>query len=313
MRVTARLLVGALLLSWALAVAAGAQEVDPDEKVTVETDLVLLRVTVSDRQGRAVTGLKQTDFKAFEDGAEQPVSFFSAEESPVSWGLVLDRSGSMAEMMGEVYKAALHVIEEGTEHDEMFIVTFNGAPQVESEFTSDRHRLENSTLGLRADGETALYDAVSFALDKVRQGRHRKKVLVVVTDGEDNASRMKFRRLVERAEEEDVLVYTVGMFESPGLLRFMGGDGSRDELKKLAEVTGASAHFPKGVEECRKVMREIALEVSRQYSLGYYPANKARDGKWRSLRVVAGAGSAQANYVARTRTGYYASGGAPRQ
>ncbi|HWW77853.1 MAG TPA: VWA domain-containing protein [Pyrinomonadaceae bacterium] len=311
MRVTARLLFGALLLSWALAAGAAAQEVDPDEKVTVETDLVLLRVTVSDRQGRAVAGLRQGDFKAFEDGVEQPVSFFSAEESPVSWGLVLDRSGSMEGMMGEVYSAALHVIEEGTEHDEMFIVTFNSRPEVESEFTSDRHRLENSTLGLRAESETALYDAVSFALDKVKQGRHRKKALVVVTDGEDNASRMKFRELVERAEEEDVLVYTVGMFESSGSMRLMGGGGdARAELKKLAEVTGASAHFPGGVEECRKVMREIAREVSQQYSVGYYPANKAHDGKWRGVRVVAGE---QTKYVARARTGYYAKGGAPRQ
>ena len=308
MRVTTKLLPGILLL--ALAVAAVAQEVDPEEKVTVETDLVLLRVTVSDRQGRTVPGLKQGDFKAFEDGVEQPVSFFSAEESPVSWGLVLDRSGSMAEMMREVYSAALHVIEEGTEHDEMFIVTFNGRPEVESEFTSDRHRLENSTLGLRAGGETALYDAVAFALDKIKGGRHRKKVLVVVTDGEDNASRLKFRRLVERAEEEDVLIYTVGMFESSGMTRLMGGRGdSRGELEKLSAVTGASAHFPEGVEECREVMREIAREVSRQYSLGYYPANKARDGKWRGVRVVAGGADRRVKYGARTRTGYYARGG----
>ncbi len=305
MRAVAKRFLVALLLAWASGVAA-AQEVDPEEKVVVETDLVLLRVTVTDQQGRAATGLKQSDFKAFEDGVEQPVSFFSAGESPVSWGLVLDRSGSMAEMMREVYKAALHVIEDGTEHDEMFIVTFNGKPVVESEFTSDRHRLENSTLGLRAEGETALYDAIAFALDKIRGGRHRKKALVVVTDGEDNASRMKFRRLIERAEEEDVLVYTVGMFESSGLMRLMGGGGdSRGELEKLAAVTGASAHFPGDVDECREVMREIAREVSRQYSLGYYPANKARDGKWRSVRVMAGPGG-RARYVARTRTGYYA-------
>jgi VWFA-related protein len=184
MRITTRLLNGALLLLWVLTVAAAAQEVSPDEKVTVETDLVLLRVTVSDRQGRAVLGLKQSDFRAFEDGVEQQVSFFNAEESPVSWGLVLDRSGSMAEMMREVYQAALHVIEEGTEHDEMFIVTFNSRPEVESEFTSDRHRLENSTLGLRAGGETALYDAVAFALDQPAELHPARVVLAVRDDHE---------------------------------------------------------------------------------------------------------------------------------
>ena len=311
MNTRAKRFLGALLLVWASGVASAAQEVGPEEKVIVETDLVLLRVTVSDRQGRAVTGLKQGDFKAFEEGVEQPLSFFSAEESPVSWGLVLDRSGSMAEMMREVYQAALHVVDEGTQNDEMFIVTFSGKPEVESEFTSDRHRLENSTLGLRAGGETALYDAVAFALNKIKTGKHRKKALVVVTDGEDNASRLKFRRLVERAEEEDVLIYAVGMFESSGMMRFGGGGGdSRGELEKLAAVTGASAHFPDGVEECRGVMREIAREVSQQYSLGYYPANKTRDGKWRSVRVVAGGGGGPTKYVARTRTGYYARGAA---
>lgn len=307
---------GALILILALLVAvaattAVAQQEPAEDVIRVDTDLVVLRATVTDKKGHAVTGLRQEDFKVYEDGVEQPLRFFSAEESPVSWGLELDRSGSMMAMMDDVYRSGLHVIDEGTSRDEMFIVTFNSRPQVESEFTSDRHRLENSVLGLRAEGETALYDAVAFALDKVRAGKFRKKVLVVVTDGEDNASRLKFRELVERAEEDEVLIYTVGMFESSGYMSLMSGGGdSRAELKKLAEVTGATAHLPGGVEECRKVMREIAREVSRQYSLGYYPANKAHDGKWRGVRVAAGE---QAKYVALTRTGYYAKGGAPRQ
>lgn len=288
------------------------QQQDPEDTIKIETNLVPLRVTVTDRSGQAILGLKREDFSVFENGSEQAIDFFSTGKSPTSWGLVLDRSGSMMGMIGDVYRAALHVIDEGTDEDEMFIETFNNETEMVYDFTSDRHKLENSILGLRADGGTALFDSVAFALDHIRQGKHRKKVLVVITDGEDNASRLRFRNLVERAEEEGVLIYTVGMFEEMGgsdvLRRLMEGGGSdaRGELDKLAEVTGARAHFPTDIEGCRQRMREIAREVSQQYTLGYYPKDKTRDGKWRTIRVIAGRDGGKTKYVARTRSGYYA-------
>ena len=297
----------ATLFALMLVVTAHAQQ-DPLETIRIDTNLVVLRIAVNDKQGRAIQNLKQGAFKVYEDGVEQEVSFFSSEESPVSWGLVLDRSGSMMGMMSDVYEAALHVIDEGTSRDETFIVTFNKRFELISDFTSDRHRLENSVLGLTADGETALFDAVDFALDRLKHAKYRKKVLVVITDGEDNASRLKFREMIERAEEEEAVIYTVGMFGSmEGLTSLMGGDRDASaELKKLAQVTGASAHFPSDVEQCRDVMKEIAREVSQQYSLGYYPLNKERDGKWRNIKVVVGPTSGSAKLVARTRGGYYA-------
>lgn len=296
----------AILFALMLVVTAHAQQ-DPLETIRIDTNLVVLRITVNDKQGRATQNLKQSAFKVYEDGVEQEVSFFSSEESPVSWGLVLDRSGSMMGMMSDVYEAALHVIDEGTSRDEAFIVTFNKRFELISDFTSDRHRLENSVLGLRADGETALFDAVDFALDRLKHAKYRKKVLVVITDGEDNASRLKFRELIERAEEEEAVIYSVGMFGSMGgLSSLMGGDrDASSELKKLAEVTGGSAHFPSDVDQCRDVMKQIAREVSQQYSLGYYPLNKTRDGKWRRIQVKVIENSGR-KYVARTRSGYYA-------
>lgn len=288
----------------------GVQPQDAVETLKIETNLVPLNVTVSDRAGRAVIALKKEDFTVYENGVEQPVSYFNSEEAPASWGLVLDRSGSMMGMIGDVYRAALHIIDEGTEQDEMFIVTFNNRSELIEDFTSDRHKLENSILGLQAEGGTALYDAVYFALDHIRRGKHKKRVLMVLTDGEDNGSNLKFRKLVERAEEEGVLIYTVGMFEDMevklfGMRMGMGRRDARVEMEKLAEVTGARPHFPTDIEGCRNAMREIAREVSRQYSLGYYPSNRARDGKWRNIRVVA-QGDGKTTYVARTRTGYYA-------
>lgn len=295
-----------ILLALMLSVTAHAQQDTPLETIRIDTNLVVLRVAVNDKQGRAIQNLKQDAFKVYEEGVEQHVSFFSSEESPVSWGLVLDRSGSMMGMMNDVYEAALHVIDEGTSRDETFIVTFNRQHELISALTSDRHRLENSVLGLRADGETALFDAVDFALDHLKQAKYRKKVLVVITDGEDNASRLKFRELIERAEEEEAVIYTVGMFGSMGgLPSLMGGDRDASaELKKLADVTGASAHFPSDVDQCRDVMKQIAREVSQQYSLGYYPLNKIRDGKWRRIQVKVIENSGR-KYVARTRSGYY--------
>ncbi len=273
----------------------------------LSTDLVSLSVTVTDQKRRAITGLRREDFKVYENGVEQPLSFFSAEEAPVCWGIVLDRSGSMAEMIRDVYRAAVHVVDEGTEEDETFIVTFNKNVELGADFISDKHRLQNSILGLRADGGTALWDAINFALDHLKRAKHRKKVLVVITDDEDNSSRIKFRELIERAEEANVLIYPVGMFESIGMFRLeMSGGGPRVELEKLAEVTGARAHFPTNVEQCQSTMREIASEVSHQYSVGYYPNNSKRDGKWRNIQVVTGQGEGKARLTARTRAGYYA-------
>ena len=299
-----------LIVLCAFPLAAAPQE-GPIDTVRIDTNLVLLRVTVNDQQGRAAMKLKQDAFKVFEDNTEQKIGFFSTEESPVSWGLVLDRSGSMEEMIGDVYDAALHVIDDGTSRDETFIVTFNSLTDLVIDFTSDQHRLENAVIGLKADGQTALYDAVKYGLDHLKQSKNRKKVLVVVTDGEDNASHVKLRELIERAEEEEAVIYTVGMFGSmappSGLLaKLMGQHDSRSELKKLAEVTGGSSHFPENVDQCKAVMREIAREVSQQYSIGYYPANKDRDGKWRKIKVLAGESGNATRLVARTRSGYYA-------
>ncbi len=305
------------------------------QAIKLSTGLVSLSVTVTDGRGRTVIGLTREDFKIYENGILQQIDFFSAEEPPVCWGIVLDRSGSMREMIRDVYRAAVHVVDEGTNEDQAFIVTFNHKVELSSDFVSDKPTLQNSILGLRAEGRTALWDAVGFALDHLKRAKHRKKALVVVTDGEDNSSRLSFRELMKRAEEADVLIYTVGMFESRGMFgsnapsgseergqnagrfelrdqfgRGFGGDYPREELTRLAEVTGASAHFPTDVEECRETMQEIASEVSHQYSLGYYPSDAAPDGKWRKLKVVVGESESKSKrkskYVARTRTGYYA-------
>lgn len=273
----------------------------------VPVDLVLLDVSVQDKEGQPVRNLQSKDFRVYEDRIEQPISSFSTEESSVSWGLVLDRSSSMKSMMKDVHTTAVNILDQGTKDDEMFIMTFNNRAEILSEFTSDRRRLANSVVGLQAEGKTALYDAVNTALDYIKQGKHRKKVLVVVTDGGDNSSRVRFSQLMDKVKESDVLIYTVGMYggmtNNPTEVRYTSQ--ARHELQRLAEVTGAYAHFPVDAEKCREVMEKIAEEVSEHYTIGYYPTNQARDSRWRKLKVTV-TRPPSTRYVVHARSGYYA-------
>jgi Ca-activated chloride channel family protein len=275
--------------------------------VELSVDLVLLNVAVTDQKdGQIVKGLNKEDFKVYEDKVEQSINSLSLEEQPVSWGLVLDRSRSMSGMIRDVHEAALHILDEGSAKDEMFIAAFNNKVELVRDFTSDRLALANSLAGLQADGGTALYDALAFGLDHIKRGQYQKKVLVVVTDGEDNKSRVSFNKLVQQGREAGVLIYLVEMFEPIQLPRSqLKGYNPRFPLERLAELTGAYAYFASNIERCRTTMDRIAREVSDQYVLGYYPTNRTHDGKWRKTKVVVSKPT-NARYIARARQGYYA-------
>lgn len=301
-----------LLLGTAIRRPAVAEQVErgkTEQKggiFSVQTNLVVLDVSVLDRKGRPVEGLAEDDFRVFEDDVEQHIAFFSHENRPACWGIVLDRSGSMAGMMEEVYNAALHSVEGGTVEDESFIIAFNESVAIVQDFTSDRHKLLRAARNIFPGGSTALYDAVAVALDHIQHGRHQKKVLVVVTDGEDNASRFTFARLLDMAKESQILIYTLGLFESMDLpILSLLRRRTKDELRRLAEESGGLSYFPKNMEECDRACRDIAEQVSRQYSLGYYPSNTNWDGKWREIGVEV----ARAEHRSvRTRRGYFGRG-----
>jgi Ca-activated chloride channel family protein len=274
-----------------------------DHSLRVAVNLVLLDVSVTNKTGQYVKDLQQANFKVYEDKVEQPIRYFNTEESPVSWGVVLDRSGSMCHIK-EVYDAAMHMINSGTTEDEMFVMTFSRRIDTVTEFTTDRRKLRDALFGLHSEGATALFDAVGSALEHLKQGKHRRKALLVITDGEDNKSVLTFKRVLDRVKESDVVIYTVGMKIT------MGSSAkariARNQLQELAEVTGGYAHFPTDMEQCGATMEEIGKEVSEHYTIGYYPTNAAYDGKWRKLRVVASAANRDhEKYVARTRTGYF--------
>jgi Ca-activated chloride channel family protein len=273
----------------------------------VAVDLVLLDVSVQGKDGQPVRNLEQNDFRVYEDKVEQRIASFSAEESPVTWGLVLDRSRSMQAVIKDVYQLALNVIDQGTMEDEMFIMTFNNKTELVAELTSDRRKLASSIFALQAEGNTALYDAVDSALDRVKQGKNRKKVLVVITDGFDNRSRVRYGHLVDRVKESDVLIYTVGLYggmiSNPTVARMISGP--KLELQQLAELTGAYAHFLADSNKSREAIEQIARDVSEHYTIGYYPSNPSHDGGWRKTRVVV-ASQPNTKYFTRVRNGYYA-------
>lgn len=269
-----------------------------------ETSLVLLDVTVTDRRGRAVAGFTPHDFMVYEDSKPQDIAFFTDERRPTSWGLVLDRSGSMGGMMREVYNAALHSIKAATRQDDVFVITFNQEAAVVQDFTTDRSQLLKVSRRLKAGGNTALYDAIALAVEHIKAGKHRKKVLVVVTDGEENASHVRFGELLDRIRDSEVLVYTVGFFRTYTSNLSLPELRTREELQHLAEQTGALAYFPRSMEQCDRVCRDIALKVSQQYSLGYYPKNTSWDGRWREIMVMPARREA---VTVRARKGYFAS------
>ena len=293
---------------------ARAQNPQPPPRPTegsikVDVDLVMLHVTVTDRSGRPFTGLKPENFRLYDNGTEQAIHHFTTQDLPFTMGLVLDRSGSMSMVIDEVYQAAFHTIRASKPEDEFFILTFNDKIQLRQDFSTDRNLLQKRLKGIRAERRTALYDAVLAGLNYIHGGRHDKKALLIVTDGDDNSSESSFRYLLERVRQENVAIYVVGFF---GATSDLSPRLERSELEallvRLAEATGGKAYFPRTMEECDQACIAIARELRQQYGLGYYPVPKGRDGNWHAVGVQLQVPPeiSSNGLTARTRAGYFA-------
>jgi VWFA-related protein len=269
-----------------------------------QSELVVLHVSVFDGRSDAVPGLPESAFRIFEDGAPQTVSFFSSRDVPVAVGLVLDNSGSMIARHGMVAAGGTAFAASSHPEDEMFTVHFNehvlfGLPDGIL-FTNRQPLLQAAFARYRAGGKTALYDAVVAGLDHVERAAHQKHVLVVLSDGEDNASRRSKDEMMQRARLSDAIVYTVSNAD-----RRIGMDGDPGVLRDLADATGGVAYFPRSDEDVVATFDEIAVNIRRGYTIGYVPTNTARDGRFRRVRVtvqVPGRG----NLTVRSRDGYTA-------
>jgi len=281
----------------------------PPETPTFRSDtrLVILPVTVADKSGKLIPNLTQNAFKVFENGAEQPIKIFRREDVPVSLGIIVDNSGSMRDKRVKVETASADLVRASNPQDEVFVVNFNDEAFLDVPFTNDIKKLEQGLARIDSRGGTAMRDAISMSIDYMKEsGKKDKKVLLIVTDGNDTASTGTLEKLVAKAQKSEVLVYAIGLLN----------EEERREAKKakraLDELTGASgglAYYPKDLTEVDKIALQVAHEVRNQYTIAYSPTIQDLDGSFRQIKVtVSGAGR---NALVRTRTGYYATPDSP--
>ena len=279
-------------------------------KIQTQVSLVVLHASVLNDRSVFVPGLKQENFRVLEDKVEQKLSVFKQEDVPVSFGLVIDNSGSMRDKRPQVNAAAITFVKTSNSQDEGFVVNFNDDYYLDTEhdFTSDLTELKTALERIDARGSTALYDAVIGSLDHLKKGTRDKKVILVVTDGEDNASRHSLENAVEQAQRNDAVIYAVGVFGDDDLKHNRRAmKKARTALSQLANATGGLAFFPEDAKDTETICAQIAHDIRNQYTLAYYPTNGARDGSFRSVQVEVLPPHGSGKLSVRTRTGYYAS------
>ena len=281
--------------------------------INVDVNLVVLHATVVDKKGRMVNDLRSQDFQVYEDGTPQKLSVFSHADVPVTMGIVIDDSGSMREKREAVNAAALTFVKTSNPQDQVFVVNFNDVYYLDTpgDFASNIEDLKSALEKIDSRGGTALYDAVYASLDHVKLGNRDKKTLLVITDGEDNASRYTIDELLRYAQKSDAVIYTIGLLgseEPGGLFKIHGGSAHRAAkiLEKLADVSGGEAYFPRSLDDVQSTCEQIAHDIRNQYTLAYYPTNARKDGTFRTVRVDAFSSGNHSKLAVRTRPGYYA-------
>jgi Ca-activated chloride channel family protein len=298
-----------ILIAVLAAAALVAQQVPPppdDGKPTtfrLDTRIVVCHTTVMDRSGHLVTNLPQSAFTVFENKVRQEIRRFKREDVPVSLGLVIDNSGSMRNKLAQVKTAAMALVKESNPADEVFIVNFNDAAYLDNPkdkpFTNDLAELEAALAKIDTRGGTAMRDAIEMSIDHLKGGHRDKKVLVVITDGNDNASLVTMDRILRNAHKSDVLIYGVGLLTEE---EHREAGRARKALNDLAEATGGKTFFPKDVTEVDAIARQVAHDIRNQYVIEYSPSNAAMDGSFRAIKITAKAPGT----TVRTRSGYYA-------
>lgn len=279
------------------------------DTIKIDTELVLLDVTVVDQNNNPIYTLGKEDFSVFEDKIKQDIENVTREEVPISLGLVIDTSGSMRSKLQTVTDAALKLIREMKGADEAFVAQFKTEPELVIDFTKDKKELEEALGDLYTSGGTSLLDAVIATSDYAHEkGKQRRKALVIITDGLERNSSVKEKEVLEAIKENEVQVYLVGFIsedEPQGLFSRSPAKKAKELLTRLAEDSGGRAFFPAAVTEMSSIAAQIGKDLRTQYVVSYYPSNQSRDGKFRTVRVNV-TPKDNRRLIARTRQGYYA-------
>jgi VWFA-related protein len=287
---------------------AQGREAEKDKNGTfvfkTEVQEVTLHATVVDDHQRPVTTLDRASFQVYEDGRPQRITSFRREDIPVALGIVIDNSGSMRDKRPSVNAAALNLVRASNPQDQVCVVNFNNEYYLDQDYTGNVGLLRDALERIEARGGTALYDAVVATSDHLmKSAKLQKKIILVVTDGEDTASRDTLEQAVRAiAVDGGPTVYTIGL---------LGGERekkARRALRIIAEQTGGVAFFPASVNEVEAISQQIAHDIRNQYTIGYKPSTPKTEGGYRQVKVDAAA-SGYKKLQVRTRSGYYATGG----
>lgn len=266
-----------------------------NDKIQLQARLVSLTVTVSDSLGRFVTGLQQRHFQVFDDGVKQEIAHFSDDDAPLTLGIIFDVSGSMSDLTSRSVQALRRFFDTSHQDDEYFIVAFNDRARLVQDFTSSPNDIMSRVIFVKAKGSTALYDGVYLGLEKAKQGRHRKKALLIISDGEENSSRYSGRELRDMLKESDVPVYSIGISQ------FYTGLGV---LQSLSGWSGGMTFTPADEPQTRDIYTRIALMLRHQYVIGFYPSDASSPTDWHKVRIVVNGPKGLGRLALSYRNGY---------
>src|SRR6267154_704588 len=283
------------------------QPIKRDQAVHIDVNLALVNVTVTDPYNRLVTGLEPDNFRIFEDNIEQEVVNFSSEDVPISIGVILDHSGSMANKLGKAKQAAFQFFKTANPQDEFFLVGFNNHAELLSPFTKNVEDLQSHMLYTSAKGSTALLDAVYLGLSQMKGARNAKRALLIISDGGDNHSRYSDKDIKRLVREADTQLYSIGIFDP-----FEYRSRTPEELNgpslltEMTELTGGRAFSVENLNALPDIAAKIGWELRNQYVLGYRPSNKAHDARWRKIKIKLRTPKGLPPLTAYAKTGYYA-------
>lgn len=303
----------------ATATQTPAAPVAPQASAQATGAPVRLNVIVSDESKRVVGDLRREDFRVEEDGVPQAITHFAREESPVSYTLVVDNSGSLRGVLDYILRACAALVSANRPGDETSLTRFVGSDQIEvpQDFTAEQWRLVRAIESMYVEGgQTAIVDAVYLSAQRVAERRTdeagRRRALVLLTDGEDRSSYHKQSDLQKLLRTHDVQVFVIGVVSVLGKSQALFGKGPREKatafLNNLAQETGGRAFFPKNAKEMQEAVEEIARDLRSQYVIGYQTSNANRDGKFRKIQVklVEAAAAAGSTRTVHARSGYFA-------
>jgi Ca-activated chloride channel family protein len=283
------------------------QPIKQGQSLHIDVDLALVNVTVTDPYNRLVTGLEPENFRIFEDKVEQEVVNFSSEDVPISIGVILDLSGSMANKLGKAKEAAVQFFKTANPQDEFFLVGFNERAQLLSPFTNNVEDLQSRMLAASAKGKTALLDAIYLGLSQMRAAVNSKRALLIISDGGDNNSRYNEKDIKRLVKEADTQLYSIGIFEP-----FEYRSRTPEEvygptlLNEMTELTGGRAFIVENLNDLPDIAAKIGMELRNQYILGYRPSHKAHDARWRKIKIELRTPKGLPPLTAYAKTGYYA-------